>query len=112
MHGFRFCFTPLTGVLFTFRSRYCFTIGHRVVLSLAGWAPLIHARFHGTGATREICRRPLDFAYEAITLYDPAFQPVRLSNDFMTPSRVRNHARSSHNPRNATLAGLHITGLG
>ena len=61
VHGFRFCFTPLTGVLFTFRSRYCFAIGHQVVLSLAGWSPRIRARFHGPGVTRDRCRRPLTF---------------------------------------------------
>ena len=36
-HGFRFSFTPLSGVLFTFPSRYSSTIGLPVVLSLGGW---------------------------------------------------------------------------
>ena len=36
-HGFRFCFTPLPAVLFTFPSRYSSTIGLPVVLSLGGW---------------------------------------------------------------------------
>jgi hypothetical protein len=44
-HGFRFYFTPLTAVLFTFPSRYSFTFGHVLVFSLAGWSPLIHAKF-------------------------------------------------------------------
>ena len=44
--GFRFSFTPLTGVLFTFPSRYWYTIGRRRVLSLGGWAPQIPTRFH------------------------------------------------------------------
>ena len=39
--GFRFSFTPLPGVLFTFPSRYWFAIGHRVVFSLSGWSPMI-----------------------------------------------------------------------
>ena len=38
-HGFRFYFTPLIGVLFTFPSRYWFTIGRQGVFSLGGWAP-------------------------------------------------------------------------
>ena len=37
-HGFRNSFTPLKGVLFTFPSRYLYTIGLTGVFSLAGWA--------------------------------------------------------------------------
>ena len=44
-HGFRVCFTPLLEVLFTFPSRYLFTIGLSVVFSLTGWAPQIPAEF-------------------------------------------------------------------
>lgn len=40
--GFMFYFTPLIGVLFTFPSRYWFTIGHTVVFSLTEWSRLIH----------------------------------------------------------------------
>ena len=112
MHGFRFCFTPLTGVLFTFRSRYSFAIGHQGVLSLAGWAPLIHARFHGTGATRELRWSPAHFAYRAVTSSGPPFQTVPLYAGLITPSRVRSHACGSHDPRDATPTGLHTTGLG
>jgi hypothetical protein len=39
------------GVLFTFQSPYLFTIGHRVVLSLGGWTPRLHAEFHELYAT-------------------------------------------------------------
>ena len=44
--GFQVLFHSPPGVLFTFPSRYCFTIGHQVVFSLMGWFPLIHTRFH------------------------------------------------------------------
>jgi hypothetical protein len=37
--GFRFYFTPLSGVLFAFPSRYWFTIGQLGVFSLGGWSP-------------------------------------------------------------------------
>ena len=40
-------------MLFTFPSRYWFTIGHRVVLSLRRWASQIHTGFHVTRATWE-----------------------------------------------------------
>ncbi|EQA95122.1 hypothetical protein HPS_1373 [Glaesserella parasuis 29755] len=39
VHGFRFYFTPLTGVLFAFPSQYWFTIGQSGVFSLGGWSP-------------------------------------------------------------------------
>ena len=45
-HGFRFSFTPRSGVLFTFPSRYWFAIGRRLVFSLGGWALRIQAGFH------------------------------------------------------------------
>jgi hypothetical protein len=44
-HGFRVCFTPLSRVLFTFPSRYWYTIGHTVVFSLAGWCRPVPAGF-------------------------------------------------------------------
>ena len=45
-YGFRFYFTPLTAVLFTFPSRYWFTIGRQRVFSLGGWSPHLHTPFH------------------------------------------------------------------
>ena len=44
--GFQVLFHSPPGVLFTFPSRYCSTIGHQVVFSLTGWSPLFHTRFH------------------------------------------------------------------
>ena len=41
------------GVLFTFPSRYWSTIGHRVVLSLGGWSPLLRAGFRVPRPTRD-----------------------------------------------------------
>ena len=49
--GFQILFHSPPGVLFTFPSRYSFTIGHQVVFSLTGWSPLIHTRFHVPRAT-------------------------------------------------------------
>ena len=45
VYGFRFYFTPLTGVLFAFPSRYCFPIGSCLVFSLGSWSTLLPARF-------------------------------------------------------------------
>ena len=44
--GFQVLFHSPPGVLFTFPSRYCSTIGHQVVFSLTGWSPRVHTRFH------------------------------------------------------------------
>ena len=50
---FQVLLTPLEAVLFTVQSPYLFTIGRRVVLSLGGWTPLLHAEFHELRATLE-----------------------------------------------------------
>src|SRR6201998_4779011 len=47
---------PLTGVLFTFPSRYWLTIGHQGVFRLRGWSPQIHTEFHGLRATWDTAR--------------------------------------------------------
>ena len=44
--GFQVLFHSPPGVLFTFPSRYCFSIGHQVVFSLGGWSPRFPTRFH------------------------------------------------------------------
>jgi len=48
---FQVLLTPLKGVLFTIQSPYLFTIARRVVLSLGGWSPRLHAEFHELYAT-------------------------------------------------------------
>ena len=56
-NGCRFYFTPLTGVLFTFPSRYLFTIGCQGVFSLIQWSGQIHAEFHVHRITWDTSRR-------------------------------------------------------
>ena len=48
-------------MLFTFPSRYWFTIGHQVVFSLGGWAPQIPTGFHVSRRTWEFERKALEF---------------------------------------------------
>ena len=50
---FQVLFHSPPGVLFTFPSRYWFTIGRQGVLSLRGWSPQIRTGFQGSRATRE-----------------------------------------------------------
>src|SRR6202042_1346023 len=49
---FQVYFTPLIGVLFTFPSRYLFTIGHQGVLRLGGWSPHVQTGFHVSRLTQ------------------------------------------------------------
>ena len=78
VHGFRFYFTPLTGVLFAFPSRYWFTIGQSVVFSLGGWSPHIQTGCHVSRPTR--FHAEFVFVYGAITLYRRTFQTVPLTH--------------------------------
>src|SRR5512139_1297735 len=50
---FQVLFTPLTGVLFAFPSRYWFTIGRRHVFSLGRWSSRVPAGFHVSRGTQE-----------------------------------------------------------
>ncbi len=80
--GFRFYFTPLTGVLFAFPSRYWFTIGQSGVFSLGGWSPHVQTRYHVSRPTR--FHKYGAVGYGAITLCCQVFQPVHL-----TPSLLK-----------------------
>jgi hypothetical protein len=66
------------GVLFTFPSRYWFTIGRQVVFSLGGWSPQIPTGFLVSGSTRDTSRAVQGFAYGAITRYGGTFQSLQL----------------------------------
>ena len=46
------------GVLFTFPSRYCSSIGHQVVFRLGGWSPLFPTGFHVSRGTLDPVSRP------------------------------------------------------
>src|SRR6185369_10779608 len=84
-YGFRYYFTPLPGVLFTFPSRYWFTIGRQGVLSLTRWSSWILAGFHVSRDTQEpVQRARTSFTYGAVTLYGRSFQSVRLNGGFVT----------------------------
>jgi hypothetical protein len=71
-------------VLFTFPSRYLFTIGHQRVFSLTRWFWQIHTGPHVPRATQELPHAVLDFAYRTITFYGQAFQNVQLSSTVAT----------------------------
>ena len=75
---FQVSFTPLVGVLFTFPSRYLFTIGHQGVFRLGGWSPHVQTGFHVSRLTQGSTRSD---AYGAITRYGRPFQTVLLTTN-------------------------------
>src|SRR5664279_3474556 len=78
--NFRFYFTPLTGVLFTFPSRYLFTIGHQLIFSLGGWSPQIPTGFHVPCGTQDTHKALCRFAYRTITVFGRPFQSFLLQH--------------------------------
>ena len=48
---FQILFHSPPGVLFTFPSRYCFSIGHQVVFRLGRWSSHVPTGFHVSGGT-------------------------------------------------------------
>ena len=76
---FQVLLTQLIAVLFTVQSPYLFTIGHRVVFSLARWSGRVHTEFHELRATLERLSTPISpFAYGTFTLFGLTFQTVSL----------------------------------
>jgi hypothetical protein len=75
---FQKLFTPLAGVLFTFPSRYWFTIGHQVVFSLGRWSARIPTGFPVSRCTQVPPRARSGFVYGAITLFGWPSQAIQL----------------------------------
>ena len=75
---FQVLFHSPPGVLFTFPSQYCSTIGHQVVFRLGGWAPRLLTGFLVSADTLDTTTRLLHFAYGTITRSGRLFHTVRL----------------------------------
>ena len=78
---FQVLFHSPHGVLFTFPSRYCFTIGHWVVFRLGGWSPRIPTGFHVSGGTLDTPSCHSVFAYGSLTLCGWPSHTIRLTYD-------------------------------
>ena len=76
---FQKLFTPLAGVLFTFPSRYWFTIGHQVVFSLGKWSSQLPTGLHVSRCTQVPSTVHSVFVYGAITLFGRPSQAARLA---------------------------------
>ena len=97
------------GVLFTFPSRYCFTIGHRLVFSLGEWSPQIQTRFHVPGLTRVQTIQLLDLEIHSYHVLWPVFPDCSsLLTFFDCTTRFGSHDRLPHNTNIATSQNLHI----
>ena len=75
---FQVLFHSSSEVLFTFPSRYWFTIGRRGVFSLGGWAPRLPTRFLVPRGTPDTLRIFCLFAYRALTFYGWLSQVILL----------------------------------
>ena len=72
--GFRYYFTPLLAVLFTFPSRYWYTIGLPGVFSLGGWCRRVQAGFLRSRPTQDTPSQFDVFAYRTVTFFGTTFQ--------------------------------------
>ena len=95
---FQVLFHSPSGVLFTFPSQYCSTIGHQVVFRLGGWAPRIPCGFHVSARTLDTAKFGRHFAYRTLTFFGCAF-PCAFFYDFRPTLR-------SETPDDITTSGL------
>ena len=65
-------------MLFTFPSRYWFTIGLSDIFSLAGWSRRIHTGFHVSRATQDTPNATSTYKYATFMLYGWTFQNILL----------------------------------
>ena len=90
VHGFRFYFTPLAGVLFTFPSRYSFAIGSCLVFSLGSWSTRIPAGFLVPRRTQALHQEVPSISHtrlsRSLTLLPRSFCYVRVLSQLPGPS--------------------------
>ena len=76
---FQVLFHSPLGVLFTFPSRYCSTIGHQVVFRLGRWSSRVPTGFHVSGGTLDPRHASTIFRYGTFTLFGQPSQVVLLT---------------------------------
>lgn len=109
---FQVLFHSPPGVLFTFPSRYWFTIGHQRVFRLSGWSRQIHTEFHGIRATWGNAHEPSLYVYGDLTLYVRPFQALRLQQRFLTHRQDDSPGRTAPQPHTGNACQLsHQCGL-
>ena len=83
--GFQVLFHSPPGVLFTFPSQYCSTIGHQVVFRLGGWSPRLPYRFHVSVRTPDT----VGFLHVSSTGLSPSLVDLPMSFDYITEYRIQ-----------------------
>ena len=92
---FQVLFHSAPAVLFTFPSRYWFTIGRQVVFSLRRWSSLIPTGFHVSRSTWGIVSESAEFRVRD-------FHPLRSAFPDRSPTRqICNSMRDAPQPRTA-----------
>ena len=77
---FQVLFHSPPGVLFTFPSQYCSTIGHQVVFRLGGWSPRLLTGFLVSADTMDTASRSSPFVYGTLTPCGWLFHTIRLGS--------------------------------
>ena len=109
---FQFLFHSPLGVLFTFPSRYLFTIGHQVVFSLIPWSGLILTEFHVLHDTRDIYLTMRRSSSTRLSLSMAALSRAVLLTYTIISQDLYLLDIHSHYPHTTTHTGLHGIGLG
>ena len=101
-------------MLFTFPSRYCFTIGHLSCSALDHGRPEFNRNFTCSGLLRVLAQAGTRFSPTGLSPSAAGFpNTVQLILSFVTAWKGRNSSQQNPiTPRYATLAGLHVCGLG
>ena len=81
---FQVYFTVLYGLLFTFPSRYLFTIGHETYLAFPGSTGCFPQCCLALRYSRLKTESSFVFAYMTVTSYGSPFQKILLTNEFLT----------------------------
>ena len=91
--GFQVLFHSPPGVLFTFPSRYYFTIDHQVVFSLMGVVPTSSYEIPRASHYSGYYHAPSSFIYWTFTFYGMLFQniSIRFLSHFCSPSPQVNY---------------------
>jgi hypothetical protein len=104
---FQVLFHSPPGVLFTFPSRYWFTIGRQGVLSLRGWAPQIRTGFHVPRTTREHHTETGQLSPTGLLPSTAAVSTdLRLAAGFVTPRRCHRTFKWVPRPPHGNAGGL------
>ena len=85
---FQVLFHSPPGVLFTFPSQYCSTIGHQLVFRLGGWSPRFPTAIPRVPWYSGYALHTLAFAYRTFTVCGGFFQTLRLASIYVMHVRT------------------------